>query len=187
MLGRVSAGVSPKDIIENIWVRDVVDHTWEILRLRRIKKGLVSSRVQTALSKHLEAYVYGHPEYPQTEESGTITQKDIETLCESLAERWVMKDPDVVAWVDELGGYGSFSIDEVMATAFTKELDRIERVDHLVAVAESRRNSVLREMDRRRAFAQSLRGEIQKVEDAEFEVIEPQAILQTNNANKNAA
>ena len=37
LLARVSGAVKPKDIIEEIWVRDIVNLTWEILRLRRLK------------------------------------------------------------------------------------------------------------------------------------------------------
>ena len=35
--------VPPKAIIEWVWIRDVVDHTWEILRLRRFRAIIASS------------------------------------------------------------------------------------------------------------------------------------------------
>jgi hypothetical protein len=35
LLARVTKCVKPKDILEKIWVRDVVDLTWEIFRWRR--------------------------------------------------------------------------------------------------------------------------------------------------------
>lgn len=38
LLARVSAAANPSDVIHEIWVRDVVDLTWEILRWRRLKK-----------------------------------------------------------------------------------------------------------------------------------------------------
>ena len=34
---RMSRMLTPSDILEQIWVRDVVDLTWETLRLRRLK------------------------------------------------------------------------------------------------------------------------------------------------------
>ena len=34
---RVSDSLGPKDLLEEIWTRDVVDLVWEIFRLRRIK------------------------------------------------------------------------------------------------------------------------------------------------------
>ena len=33
LLARVTGTVSPKDIIEEIWVHDIVDLVWEILRV----------------------------------------------------------------------------------------------------------------------------------------------------------
>ena len=45
LLACVSADVKPADIIEKIWVRDIVDHTWDIFRLRRIKVSLVSQAI----------------------------------------------------------------------------------------------------------------------------------------------
>src|SRR4029453_19281244 len=65
LLARVSADVKPADIIEKIWVRDIVDPTWEIFRLRRIKMGLVSRSLRRALSEYLEGYEHEHPKYPQ--------------------------------------------------------------------------------------------------------------------------
>ena len=52
------------------------------------------------------------------------------------------------------------------------ELDKIERIDRLITVAETRRNAMLREIDRRRAaLGQALRRQVEEVE-GEFEVIE---------------
>lgn len=182
LLGRVSADVKPADTIEKIWVRDVVDQTWEIFRLRKIKVGLASQRMAEALSKFLDGYEHEFPQYSES------TNRDLDRRI--LADRWVMKDPDVVAWVSELEANGYFTINEVMASAFAREADGIERVDRLITVAEGRRNSVLREIERRRAtFARSLRGEIEKVEDAEFEIVQtaPRALPETIKDKNNAA
>lgn len=119
LLRRVSADVKPTDIIEKIWVRDIVDHTWEIFRWRRIVVSLAT---------------------------------------------------------------------EPPPTSLIKELHRIERIDRLLTVAENRRNAVLREIERRRStFARSLRDEIHKVQDVEFDVIEPKSIPKTVDANDKAA
>ena len=59
-----------------------------------------------------------------------------------------------------------------MAYAIVNELDNIERIDRLITIAESRRNTMLREIDRRRAaLGQALRRQVEEVE-GEFEVIE---------------
>src|SRR6478609_1503816 len=51
LLARVTGTVNPKDIIEEIWVHDIVDLVWEILRLRRLKVALLSSSVGRGLHK----------------------------------------------------------------------------------------------------------------------------------------
>lgn len=40
-MGQCVKCVEPQDIIEWLWVKDVVDLSWEILRLRRLKIDLV--------------------------------------------------------------------------------------------------------------------------------------------------
>jgi hypothetical protein len=53
------------------------------------------------------------------------------------------------------------------------DLDYIERMDHLTAIAEGRRNASLREIDRRRAIlGETLRRSVQEIEADEFKVIE---------------
>ena len=52
------------------------------------------------------------------------------------------------------------------------QLDKIERIDRLTTIAETRRNAMLREIDRRRTvLGETLRRQVQEVE-GEFEVIE---------------
>jgi hypothetical protein len=41
LLAQVSGAVKPSDIIEEIWIRDVVDLTWEILRWRQIRVSVI--------------------------------------------------------------------------------------------------------------------------------------------------
>ena len=57
--------------------------------------------------------------------------------------------------------------------ALAQRLDNIERIDRLISIAESRRNTSLREIDRRRAvLGETLRRTVKEVEEVEFQVIE---------------
>jgi hypothetical protein len=40
--GSVTAAVKSKDFLEEIWVRDIVDLSWNVLRLRRLKAQLLT-------------------------------------------------------------------------------------------------------------------------------------------------
>jgi len=37
LLARVCETLQPSDVLEHIWVRDIVDLVWEVYRLRRLK------------------------------------------------------------------------------------------------------------------------------------------------------
>jgi len=42
-LAKISSAVKPKDFLEELWIRDVLDLSWEALRMRRIKARLLKS------------------------------------------------------------------------------------------------------------------------------------------------
>lgn len=44
-LAKVSRAVNPKEFLEEIWVRDIADLTWEAQRMRRFKARLVSKQL----------------------------------------------------------------------------------------------------------------------------------------------
>src|SRR2546421_676247 len=43
LLTCVSAAVNPADILEDIWVRDIVDFVWNAFRLRRLQANLITA------------------------------------------------------------------------------------------------------------------------------------------------
>jgi hypothetical protein len=56
-----------------------------------------------------------------------------------------------------------------MPSAFREIIDHIERIDRLTAIAETRRNAALREIDRRNAvLGEALRQRMQQIEDDDF-------------------
>ena len=70
-----------------------------------------------------------------------------------------------------------------MPRPVAEELDNVERIDRLAAIAECRRNASLCEIDRRRVvLGEKLRRSLQAVEDQKFEVIDA-----TPAKGKNAA
>jgi hypothetical protein len=93
--------------------------------------------------------------------------------AEELLQEYVRREPDAVSLINELLTVAGMSMDDFMADALAKKLDEIERIDRLATIAESRRNSSLREIDRRRAvLGETLRRGVQEIEEGEFKVIE---------------
>jgi len=93
--------------------------------------------------------------------------------AKELVQKYVRREPDAVTLVNELLTGADLSMDSLMTNALAKKLDKIERIDRLATIAESRRHASLREIDRRRAvLGERLRQSVQEIEDAEYKVIE---------------
>ena len=93
--------------------------------------------------------------------------------AKELAQGYVRGERDAVTLVNELLTDAGTSMDSFMTKALGDRIDKIERIDRLTAIAETRRNAALREIDRRRAvLGETLRRSVQEIEDGEFEVIE---------------
>jgi hypothetical protein len=160
LLARVSGTVKPADILEEIWVRDVVDLVWDALRQRRLKAALLTASAYEGVNKVLLP----------------IDGVD----AHGLSRRWAAGDVPALRRVDALLAAAGLTMDAVMAQALRVRLDEIERIDRQIMTAEARRNVALRELDRHRAaFAERLRRAAQAaahdVEDAEFEDVTPAA------------
>jgi hypothetical protein len=174
LLTQVSSDVKPSDIIEQIWIRDIVDLTWEIQRWRRVKTSIIARAVPNALRQVLA------PLAEADENSEWMN---------ALIKAWVGQKPSAIKRVNKLLASRKLTFDRVIARALTGKFEfaAVERIDRCITIVEGRRNGILREIDRRRAvFAQALRNKVQEVEDAEFETIEPKAIVSTGTAESAA-
>jgi hypothetical protein len=216
---RICAAIKPVDIIEEMFIADIVALQWAVSRWRRLKSSLIRARGLKALkgflSEQLDYDLYSEhfaddlaeilqdnlPE-DQAEDAQTLARacarnepdavdKVNEVLAgislhmdgilngararkaKELVQDYVRRDPDTVMMIDELLTDAGASIDGFMADALAEKLDYIERIDRLAAIAESRRNASLCEIERRRAvLGATLRQNVQEIEDAEFKVIE---------------
>jgi len=163
LLARVSGAVKPSDILEEIWVRDVVDLVWEALRLRRLKAELIAGNAHKGLAQILQPL----SDWGRADE---------------LSKAWARRDPKAINKVDAMLASADLTMDAVMAETLAHELDKIERMDRMIMSAEARRNAVLREVDRHRAsVAQALRRAVD-VEDAQFEEVGAKQIADRNAA-----
>ena len=92
---------------------------------------------------------------------------------DELVRGYARRESETVALIDEVIIGAGKSLDDLVAQALVRDLDYVERIDHLIAVAEGRRNASLREIDRRRPMlAEMLRPSVQQIEHDELEVIE---------------
>jgi hypothetical protein len=162
LLTRVSTVVKPKDILEDIWVREVVDLVWEIFRLRRLKWTLLTATAVEGLTKVLGPLIgWGQ--------------------ADDLARAWAARKPRAIKRVETILASADLNMDAVMAQTLSIKLDDIERIDRMIAVAEARHNAILREIDRHReVLSQNLRRAIQDVEDGPLQIIENTSVKERN-------
>jgi len=154
LLKRISAAVKPEDILEEIWVRDVVDLVWEALRWRRLKSNLLAASTHAGLEKVLMS-LCGYIE------------------ADGLAKSWARNEAAGRKEVKQLLASAGLSMDAVMAQTLSLKINEIERIDRMVMAAEVRRDATLREIERHRAtLGLALRRETEQVEEGEFEEVD---------------
>ena len=146
LLLRISCAVRPADIFEEIWVRDIVDLTWEVLRLRRFAACLMTVGARRALELDLRPLVG----YDQ---------------AQGLARGFAARVPAAVSEVAEHFAANGIAMENLAAKGLGLQLDSIERVDRMTMAAEARRNAALREIDRHRTtLARRLRAAVAEAE-----------------------
>ena len=95
-----------------------------------------------------------------------------------LLREFLTKEPDAVMKVRELLAAAGKSMDDMSVDALENPdfMDAIERIDRLTAIAETRRNDSLHEIERLRTpLGQAMRRSVQEIEDANLPLIEPPA------------
>jgi hypothetical protein len=106
--------------------------------------------------------------------------------AQELVQDYLRRKPDAVTRVNEFLTDAGVSMDTFMTKALRDKIDDIERIDRLTAIAETRRNAALREIDRRRAvLGETLRRSVQEIDDDDF--ADGELVLEVPAAEGNAA
>jgi hypothetical protein len=152
MHDRARGAVAPADVIEEIWVRDIVDLVWETVRLRRLKAKLIDGVKGRALWRILE-------------DLGVNA-----AVRSDLVVKWTNRDLAARKEVARLLKKAGFDAETIAARTLALRIDDVERIDRMIMQGETRWNAVPREIDRRReAVARRLKDAVAEIEDAEFE------------------
>jgi hypothetical protein len=99
----------------------------------------------------------------------TVLDDARDRKAKELVQEYVRGEREAVTLVNELLTDAGVSMDSFMTKVLGDRIDEIERIDRLTAIAETRRNAALREIDRRRAvLGETLRRSVQEIEDDDF-------------------
>jgi hypothetical protein len=160
LAARIVAGARPKDTIEELLTRDVVDLTWEIHRLRKIKSGILKASMNIGVETLLNRLGCCIPTY-----------KDKDSR--ELSEKWAAGDTAMREEFARALTAAGLSIEEVTATTLERKIDKFEQIERMLASVEARRNNALREIDRHRtACGTAIRQTLDEVRDVKFQDVE---------------
>jgi hypothetical protein len=153
LLAELAGEVKPKDIVEWLWVKDITDLSWEILRYRRIKVAHLNRLFTSSLARHV------HPTPSNNHVAHTSFTEKLKAYREKaalarsepnrLASEW-MTDATIKEQVDSGLKAQGLDADSIMSESFVDAIGNIAAIEKLLASAELRRNTALREIERRR-------------------------------------
>jgi hypothetical protein len=140
LLVLVAETVGPIDFIDWLLIEDFVAHTWEIQRSRRHRETVIRIGRLKALEQILEQAM------PRSDDPFRRRQSDIT----ELAIDWLNGDSNAAKRVAETLHKAGFSIGDIEAHAMTVMAVELERIHLQVERHESRCDSLLRQIERRR-------------------------------------
>jgi len=189
LLEHLFCAVKPADFIEEIWVHDVADVTWELRRLRRIHAAFLNDKISriacdqaSSLAEAEAKHIKGMSEEDKAEMDCLLSDNsplDWETrVAQNPRANKKFQELYQLAWQTR-------DMDQIQAKVMITHFRTIERIEQLIVIAENRFDTVIREIDRHRFMHKQLNG-LKRVEDAEFTVVTPKTIG-GETSNKKAA
>ena len=163
LIGRVADAIGPADFIDWLLVKDVVAHTWEIQRSRKHRETVIRMGRLTALKQILDQAMPDAGGLLSIGRNGDITE---------LAIKWLHGESEAAKRVAETLQASGFSLADIAAHGITVMAVELERIDLQVERHESRRDSLLRQMERRReGWGKRVQRASEDVIEAEFSEI----------------
>ena len=164
VLTRMAQAVDPKDWIEWVWTKDLVDLGWEAARARRAQATAVALAYQKAI-----AHLMGGNRENLTKSGAMEIQHQLRIA------RLTAGDKDEYRALQEMLKGKGLSNEAIGDTAYLLAMNDTERLGLVITRCETRRDAILREMDRRREFNARMRAALRDLDqavDAEFDDLE---------------
>ncbi len=139
--------IAPTNTIEWILLRDVIDRSWDVLRLRRLIRAMIDAGRKSAIGQLF----------------GTVQYLDIRCQeASQLADRWA--NPETREEVENELAERGIDAEAIAATSFSMQTPQLEAAHRMLAAAELCRNNMLDEIEsRRERFGHTARAASNKV------------------------
>jgi hypothetical protein len=132
VLKELNLDIQPGNFTERMYVDDIANLTWDTLRYRRIKAGIVDNAFRHALENILRPFLRG---------PDGISMANL--AAQGLASEWFFTQT-AKDRVSALLKQAELDERAVEAEALRLRLSEIEKIDRLIASAEARRDKALR-------------------------------------------
>lgn len=153
LLVEIRDALAPEDAIEDIWVRDIADLQWELLRLRRFRSAVLTAAGPDALEKLLRGFLRRQPD-------------------PALIDGWTRRQSRALKQVEATLKSADLAEDAIAAQSFVSNIEIIAEFERMTFRLESRRNAIIRELDHyrdRRGERRSRRAP--EIDDADYREI----------------
>src|SRR6266702_3668670 len=160
LFASIVTAAKPRDTIDWLNLKCVVDLTWEIKRERTIKTSIITLMQQEVVLELLKS----------TEEAPSVLESHVHRIFDAKdeAKKWGSDLAATNVINIKLAAKG-YSPSEVLARAYMRGANQIDAVDKRTASYELRRMLALREIERRdEKFARQLGNASKEIIDAEF-------------------
>jgi hypothetical protein len=141
--------LAPQNNIEWLWTLDLIELSWEILRYRRLKQKVLDMYREVAIQSILQ----------RLDGAGMPIESSCKVVMHAKrnAEQW-RKDRDAAVEIEARLARHGFDVLSVTAEVFVQAQGLFDMFDSLMQSAQSRRLTLLREINIRREFGRRLKG-----------------------------
>ena len=137
--------IQPRDVIEEIYLNDLVDAQCEKLRWRRAKINLLRSSAKKGVRTLIAPLLDTDP----------LEMAFMEKPLERFVKGWIRRDPGALEEVQQLLKKAGHDDAAITAQTLLELIDEVEAIDKLISRAEARYNAAIRDInDHRAALAQ---------------------------------
>jgi hypothetical protein len=133
LLNELNQEIKPIGFVEQMYVEEVADLAWDIIRLRRLKVATINNVFETALTIILRQILF----------RPTGLQPKLSEGVEQLAHDWFF-DEDVRDRVSGLLKEVGLDESSIVAEAYRFRIDDLEKLDRSLTLAVARRDKALR-------------------------------------------
>ena len=166
LLTELAREVRPSDFIEWLWVKDIADLTWDIIRYRCIKASYIDGRFRSALVQQLNLALERGKRAALSFDRDRLLDKANKLANDFIANANTKEKRD--KWLKAHG----VNAESITATSFDAAVDKLEAIERMLASVEYRRNNALHEIERRRnALGRALRQTSDRIIEGEAPLV----------------